>query len=230
MAGEETRAVEQYRHQAGRVMVWAEGLTVASAEEYTAAMDGLKQVRVVRDQWAAFWRPLKGKAYASWKELVAREKEVLDVCDAAERLVKGKAGAWYQEQERKRQAEQARLQAEADERYRREQERLRRAAEKLKTPELREQRLAEAEYIPPPVVTVPQVDQADGVAVRKTWRAEVVDMAALIAAATPGSVAASFLCVNQKVADSFARSTRGSVVVPGVQFIEESTLAVRRGE
>ncbi len=90
--------------------------------------------------------------------------------------------------------------------------------------------LEQAASIEAPVVTVQSAAaEITGASGRKTWKAEVTDMAVLIASATPGSVAASFLEVNQKAADAFARSTKGTVAVAGVKFMEVESLSIGRG-
>jgi len=71
------------------------------------------------------------------------------------------------EQERQRLAEQARLQAEADELARKERERLEKEAARLKTPEKKAERLAAAAAVVPPVVFVPKA--APVVSSRRKW-------------------------------------------------------------
>jgi len=121
------------------------------------------------------------------------------------------------------------LQAISDEKARKEKERLEKEAGKLKTPELKQARLEEAAEVVAPVITVasPVID-VNGASSRRIWKGDVTDIAALIAAAVPGSVAASFLQVNQKAVDSFSRSTKGTVAVAGVRFYEEEGLSIRR--
>jgi hypothetical protein len=51
-------------------------------------------------------------------------------------------------------------------------------------------------------------------------------MAALIAAAQPGTTAASLLMVNEKALRAFAISTKGKVAVPGVKFTEVESLSI----
>lgn len=59
---------------------------------------------------------------------------------------------------------------------------------------------------------------AEGASTRMLWKAFLKDKNALIAAATPGSPAASLLEFNQSEANTFATGTKGKVVVPGVEF------------
>ncbi len=222
--------LEVIRQETNSIANWANGLVVASKEDYQTAYARVKDIKAIRSKWTAYWGPVKTKAHAAWKEIVARESAVVKICDQAERMAKDKADAWYAEEQRKAAAEQARRQAVADEKARRERERLQKEAAKLKTPELREERLAQAAEVEAPVITVEAPEQVEGVSTRTIWKARVVDMAALIEAAKPNTVAASFLAVNQQVLDAFSRSTKGAVPVPGVEFYAERGVAVRKGE
>jgi len=219
--------IEVVKQEAGKVMSWANGLVVSNDEQYKIAYDGVKQIKELRKRWTAFWAPLKKKAHETWKDVVAKEKEGTDMLDNADRTARQKAEGWRQEEERKAQAEQRRLQAIADEKARRERERLEKEAAKLKTPELKQERMEQAATVEAPVVTIERPVEAEGVSVRKVWKAQLVDMDKLIASAKPGSIAASFLEFNEKAANRIASSTKGSISVPGVEFYTERISAVR---
>jgi hypothetical protein len=221
--------IEVVRAEAAGVVAWANNLVVATVDDYKNVIVRLQDIKVIKNRWIELWAKSKANTYAAWKGVVADEKKGTDVCDQAEAIAKGKALAWKQEQDRKAAEEQRKLQAEADERARKERERLEKEAAKLKTPEKKEERLEQAAQVVAPVVTVASpVADISGQSSRKTWKAEVFDMAALIAVATPGTVAASFLEVNQKAADAFARSTKNTVKVAGVNFIEVESLSIGR--
>jgi len=220
--------IEVVKKEAAGLMAWANNLVVATADDYKGVVARLQDIKAIRKKWTDYWLPLKTTAHESWKGIVAKEKEGTDVCDAAKRTAKIKALTWKQEADRKAAEEQRKLQAEADERARKERERLEKEAAKLKTPEKQAERLEQAAAVEAPVVTVQSAAaEITGASGRKTWKAEVVDKAALIAAAVPGSVAESLLEVNQEAADSFAKSTKGSVAVPGVKFHIEEGLSIR---
>ena len=218
--------LERIKQEGNRVSMWAAGLVVSNAEEYKRAVEGLRGIKALRKQWVTFWAPMKEKAYGAWKEIVAKEKQGTDLFDKAENIVKMKAIAWKTDADRKAAEEQRRLQAEADEKARRERERLAREAARLKTPEKQAERLEQAAAVQAPVVTMQAETKLDGAHTRTIWRARLVNESDLIAAAKPGTVAASFLSFNQKAADAFARSTKGAVSVPGVEFIEEKSMTI----
>jgi hypothetical protein len=227
MEQENTQAVA-LKTEANGAVVWANSMIVACKEDADAAMSKLSQIKTIRKRWTNYWEPLKKAANESWKAIVAKEKEGTDVADEAERIAKGKVLAWQQAEARRAAAEQARLQAEADEKARKERDRLEKEAAKLKTPELRQERLEAAASIVAPVVTITApTATAAGTSVRKTWKAELVDIGKLIEAAPGNATAASLLVFNEQAANAFARATKGNVAIPGVRFSEVESLSVR---
>ena len=227
MEQENTQAVA-LKNQASGAITWAQSLTVATSDDANSAMSKLSEIKRIRKSVCDWFAPMKKAASEAHKAIVSREKEITDVADEAERVVKDKVLAWQQEQQRLAAAEQARLQAEADEKARRERERLEKEAAKLKTPELRQERLEQAASIVAPVVTIAApVATAAGTSTRKTWRAELVDIGKLIEAAPGNATAASLLVFNEQAANAFARATKGNVAIPGVKFVEVENLSVR---
>ena len=225
----ESEIVRQTEQEASAVMQWANTLVVATVDDYKAVVVRLQDIKALRSRWVKLWAKAKANTYAAWKGIVADEKKGTDICDRAEAVAKNKAIVWKQEQDRKAAEEQRKLQAISDEKARKEKERLEKEAEKLKTPELKQARLEEAAEVVAPVITVASpVADVKGASSRTTWKAEVFDKAALIASATPGTVAESLLEFNQKAGDAFARSTKNTVKVAGVNFKEVESMSIGR--
>lgn len=221
------QSIEIVKQEASKIMNWANGLVVSNAEEYRLALEKVKEIKAARNRWISCWSDLKAKTYSAWKEVVGNEKAGTDILDKAEKIAKQKADTWLQEEESKAQEEQRRLQAIADENARKERERLEKQASKLKTPELKEERMAQAEMVEAPVIKVETPQAVEGASVRKKWKARLVDMDALIASATPGSLAASLLQFNERAANSFASRTKGNVKINGVECYEQRTTSVK---
>ncbi len=215
------KEIEVVKQEVVGIEEYAKKLVVATPQDYQEAHLIIGKVKELKGKWSSYWRPLKEKAYATWKDITGREKEVSDRMDKVIREVSQKALLWKQEQDRKAEEERRRLQAEAEEKARRERERLLKEAEKLKTPEKIQERIEQAEAVQVPVVSVQsEAVKVEGVISKKTWVAELVDMDELIASAKPGTVASSFLQFNQAVANQFAKATKGTVEVKGVKFVE----------
>ncbi len=191
------------------------------------AIDYLRRVKTARKRVEDYFGPLKKSAHETWKGIVAKEKELLEPLDAAERKAKVAVSGYDQEQEKIRLAEQRRLQAEADEKARKERERLEKEAAKLKTEAKREERLEAAAAVVAPVVELASVTQKQaGESVRKVWKARLISLADLTGLPA-GDVRLSFVTFDQSAANKFATATKGAVKVAGVEFREESIMAMR---
>lgn len=211
------------------VLMHASGIVVSDQPTRDAAMEFLKSVKAAAKRVKEYWEPKKTKAHAAWKEIVAAETQMLDPLTAAEATVKQKVVAFDAEQERIRIAEQRQLQAEADAEAERERQRLLKEAAKLKTPELREERMAAAEaVIAPTVVVAPAVAKGKGEATVTRWRAELVSKQELVASAANGNgLAMALLCFDQVAANKQAVASKNNIPVPGVRFLSETTMSVR---
>ena len=261
--------VMSLKTEATGMMQWANGLTVSTQESANDAMQRLSVIKGMRKKVVDWFAPMKKAAAEAHKAIVAREKEVTDVADQAEQVVKGKVLAWQQAEAAKAEAERRRLQAIADEKARREREAAeaaaakqraieaeqraaaeaaRRAAEQASAAERArlEKEAAEAErranaaaakadakeetaaaVVAPVIDVAAPAATAAGTSTRKTYKAVLVDKAALIRAAVPGSVAESLMAFDQSAADAFARAMKGAANVPGVRFEAVSGLSVR---
>lgn len=227
MEQQETQ-VASLKTEATGMMQWATGLVVVTRDDADSALQRLSVIKGLRKKVVDWFAPMKKAAADAHKAIVTREKEVTDVADRAEAVVKQKVLAWQQAEQRKAEAERLRLQAEVDERARRERERLEREAARLKTPEKQEERLQQAAAVVAPVIEVatPALT-ASGSSLRKTYRAVLLDKAALIRAAAPGSVAETMLAFDARAADAFARATKGASPVPGIRFETVDGLSIR---
>jgi len=214
------------------VLMHAQDIAVSDQPTRDAAMEFLKAIKGAQKKAQEYWAPLKTKAHAAWKQIVAAESEMLDPLTGAEATVKQKVVAFDQEQERIRIAEQRRLQAEADAKAEAERQRLLKEAAKLKTPELKEERLAAAEaVIAPTVVVAPSVAKGPGEATVKRWSARLTSMQELVASAAAGNgLALALLQFNQVAANKQATATKNNISVPGVEWVCDETLAVRAGK
>ena len=222
------RDVEVIREEVAPVIAHANGLTVASAEQYQDAADFLKRVKGAQKMVTDHFAPMKTAAHAAWKTICAKENEAQEPLTAAEKTVKSRMLTWYQEQERIRREQERKLQAEAEARARQERERLEKAAAKLKTEELREQRMEEAQQVvAAPVYVAPTAPAVKGQSIRRVWRAKVSDPQAAIAALMQWPDWQAYISINEGELHRFAARTKGQVQVPGVEFSEEANLSSR---
>ena len=208
---------------------WATELVVSTPEQHSKARSDVKSIKLLKNGIVKFFEKSKDLAYASWKEICGQEKGFTDKLDAAERIAKDKIMRYEIAEEEKRLAMERKLQAEADEKARKETERLAARAAKAEASgklEKAEALAEQAEAVVPVAIKVESKLDTKGSSIKTTWKGEVVSLMELTAAAVPGSVAASFLMVNQKMVDAFARSTKGQVTVPGIKFVEEKSMSM----
>lgn len=171
----------------------------------------------------------------------------------AESTLKARMAAYEQEQERRRREaeeaarrEQERLEREERERAAAEEARLRREAEDRQLADAAAaeaagdtataRRIIEAPvaaptvtpapvFVPPaPVAVAPRVD---GVSFRVNWRAEIVDLKALVQAVAAGRAPAALVKADEVALNGMARSLKGAMQVPGVRVVNQRTAAVR---
>lgn len=201
-------------------------LTVVSHETCEAAIvlagRAAKTVKALEE----FFDPNIATAHKLHKDLVAQKKRVLEPAQLAKDIAKGKALAWQQAEEEKRQAEQRRLQAEADRIARQERERLEAKAAAAKRPETVAKYEEAAQQVSAPVVLVPPPPKIAGAVTRETWVAHIEDKVALLLWIFDNH-RADLVTINEKEIQRLAKAQQGMVQIPGVRFAVERELAVR---
>ena len=196
----------------------ARAVVVRSDAERTIAVGFVKDVKAMRANVVGFFKDMKEKTYAAWKSVTTQETAFTSRCDAAEKTVKAAIVAYDSEQERKREEERRRLQAEADERARKEREALEKKAAQMKTPEKREEYLERASEVAAPKIAIPEPVRPENTSTQRPWKARVVNAEIL---------PRLFLVPDQKALDDFAKATKGAEKVAGVEFYQEARLVIR---
>jgi len=222
-----TENIEQIKEEVPQIIEKAHGYIVSHPGEYTGAANYLKRIKFalkeVNEKIIAPAEEVKRKAEENRKNLVNLFRVPLQ---KAESIIKQKMLIFQREENRKATAEQARLQAIADAQAAREYQSKMKEAEKLKTPELKEQRLAEAAEIEAPIVMVQtETPTISGISTRKTWRAEVVDKIGFLKAAFEQQNLDAFIIIDIKALNRVAQATKGALNYPGIRFYEHETMA-----
>jgi hypothetical protein len=138
----------------------------------------------------------------------ARQRQIEDAARAeAERLRREAARADA--------AERARLEKEADARDR---------AAAAAAVKVENKEFAAAAAVAPVIQVAAPAKQA-GESRRTTWKAQLVSLPELAGLPT-GDIRLSFLTFDQAAANRFAVATKGTVTVPGVKFVSETSIAI----
>ncbi len=235
-----TQAIEP---ECSALVVWANGLTIVSHDDYMAAGERLKAIKRIQKNVVELFEAPKRAASDAHKSICAAENKLLGPLKLAEGASTGKIGFYLQEMRRREheEAEKRRKEAEA--------EAARQAAEAKKAQEDEQLRLAaELEAsgqkaaakqvmemnIPAPVpapVSIPKVVSApkvEGQSVRTTYKAEVTDLMLLVQAVAAGHQPLTLLIANEPALSAMARALKKEMRIPGVQVVEQSTV-VQRG-
>jgi len=204
----------ELQQQAGTLAERIAAITIASAEDYLIAGTVLVQVRGLRKRIAdTFDAPIKA-AHAAHKAMIGARDKHDKPAAALETSLKDKMGVWSAEREMIRQAEERRL-----------RELARQVAEtrwlEVAADLERQGNTAEAQAVieqpveTPVVVVASEVPKAEGISVRKIWKARVVNSAL---------VPREYLMVNEQALGNLARSLKELATLAGVEFYcEEST-------
>lgn len=147
----------------------------------------------------------------------------LELLEKAESKIKGLMIGYTNEQERKAREEQLRLQKIADAEAARQKkildEKIARAEASGKTEKAEELQM-QKETITPIVAPIiaPQIETPKGVSYRDNWTAEVIDI---------NLIPREYLVVNMQALNAVAKSTKGTLTIPGVKFTSTKILASR---
>ena len=224
------------------VVVLAQGKVASEEADITALVLSAEELRIATDDElqasSALLTSIKGrqKALSEIRLSITRpmdeaKKRVMEVFQpAVERLGQAEATlkravlTYTQERARKLRDEQAQLEVAAE----REREHLRKEAELQRKAghEVRAEASEQlAETLAAPAAEAP-VSTA-GVHVRTTWRAEVVDMAALAKACADGLVSLELIEANMLALNARAREQKERLAIPGVRAVSEQGVSAR---
>lgn len=218
IVGEESKQ----RDWAALAVQQSETFTVTTQQNYDNAAELIKDIKYKIKQIEEYWKPLKGKAYSAWKDICAKENELLAPFAKAENALKDK----MKEFQRKK-LEEERLLREEQERFRREEaERLMKAAEEAAKEGMEEH----ADYLVEEAAKVevmefkqPKKHKTAGTSAIKTWKARITNDSLV-----PVEFAGTMLRpVDTATLDRLAKATKGGMKIPGVEFYEDIQVRVR---
>lgn len=240
-------AAEEIKHQALSIVEQAGALAVRNADDYARAGELLLAIKGVRAKIDAAFDPIVAAAHQAHKVAVAQKKAQDEPLARAEAIIKPRMSAWAVEEERKRQAEQARLQAEADKKAHEEAVAAAKARAKAEAEALAAARrlekagdaagaqavLDEAAAVPPPpppmpapAVVVPSaVPRVAGVAPVKRWTFEITDRPAAIRAALANPALSFLVTLDETAMGRLVTAQKGAFHLPGVRAFQSSGIA-----
>ena len=214
---------EQLEKSGAAAVQTAKAFMITSQDDYEQGAKYLTGIKTRMKQITEYWKPAKEAADKAHKQLVAKEKQMIEPLKEAEGIIKRKMLNHQQAVER------ARREAEAEARRRQEEEAQRLLEQAVQAEEKGDDQqaainMAMAEMVSEmPAAPVIQTPTAQGTSIRKTWKAKVVDEK-LVPAYFNGM---ELRTINMAVLNSLAKTTKGTMQIPGIQFYEDSSLSVR---
>ena len=219
--------LEQRFVQVGQLAIKAANeLSVTDGESYATAAKYTQGYAARKKEIEDYWREPKQAANRMHKDLVAREKTMLQPIEQANTIVQNKMKAYITEQER------IRRQAEEEARRLREEEAKRLLEEAVKAEaegdaESAAMNMAMAETVSEmdvaPSVAHLEPLKVEGVSSRKTWKARVTNETLVPAYYNNMELRT----INSSMLNTIARTTKGTAKIPGVEFYEDISLTRR---
>ena len=193
---------------------------IATVAEYEAAGEFVKRGQSALKALDEAYDSIISKAFQAHKEAVAKKAQFYNPIKAAVTSLKKLMSAYQDEEERKRKAEELRLQEEAKKQA--EEEKLNQAVQVdlMGEKELAEH-ILETPVEVPIVVVKKEVPKVDGVVFRTTWKGECIDLMTLAKAVVEGSVSVNAIQPNTVFINQQARALRETFKIPGCKAWSE---------
>jgi len=203
-------------------------VTDSAQYEHGAAI--LKELKIMQAEIGKTFDPIVEKAHQAHREAIAQRAKYLDPLKDGEKRVKAAMADWTRREQARAEAERkAAEEAAALERAALEAAKKQSYEEAIRAGDLQSAReIAQIDPVAEIKVAEPVQAKVSGVTTRKTYRAEVTDLAALVKAAVDIPQYLSFLSANEQALNAFARAAKTTqCAIPGVRFIEDVVVGVR---
>ena len=227
-----TPEAQAIAHEAETTLGVIQAVRITTAEECQAAVDQTREIKAkaarLEETRKAMTRPLDDAK----KAIMDFFRGPAELLAKAETLLKGSITTFQQEQARiaALAAAEARRQEESDRRRQAEEqaaadalllqaEQAAASGDTAGAEALEEKAMAvQAQAAPICTYAAPAPEKPKGAAMRKVWKARVID---------PALVPDQFKVINEKALDAYAKSMKADAKVPGVEFYAEDSLAIR---
>jgi len=191
---------------------------ILNADEYEKSANELKKVKGKYKELDELRKSMTAPLDTSKKKIMDFFRKPLDFLLNAENTIKLAMRKFQQEQERKRREEEIRL----AELARKEAERLQKRAEKAskkgqaEKAEALQQQALETEMMKPIVQS--EVPKVAGIGSRESWKFRIVDI---------DLIPREFMTPNLQRIGEVARTTKGTLKIPGIKFYKEDIITSR---
>ena len=203
----------------------ANNMVIDSDDRYNQAAAFLQRIKGQQKAVTDFFEPMRLSTKAAYDAVLGRRKDMTTPLDKAEKVIKGKMGAYQQEVERKQREREAELRRLAEaERERKFREAV--AAEAQGDTIGAEMAMMEAEVMDDAAavaVAPAAAPKVKGISTRMSWEITGID---------PGKVPVEFagVCirpVDEKEVLNLIKATKGKIQIPGITYKEKPIISAR---
>ena len=203
----------------------ANSVDIKGDADFAFAGELTKKIKQLQKNVEAYWEPIYRPAYNAYKSINEHKKAMIDPLKNAEKILKGKIGAYTMEQERKRREQEETMKRLAREEMER---KLNEAASSEKAGDAlgAEFAMAEAEVLEGMAISATvssSMPKADGVSQSKTWKITQIDPA-LVPVYFSG---VEIRPIDEKAILRLIKENKGNIIIPGVKFEEDYVISVR---
>lgn len=217
-------AVIELEQKALTVDKQAQEIIIKTQDHYDTANAFIVGIKKLQKEVKDTFGPIIQKAFSAHKEAKAQETRHLDPLLKAEELVKGKMLGYLREQERIRQEQERKLQAEAEKKRQEALAKAEAAREAGKEAKAEKYEEKAAQIVAPQLA--PTVDKGNAM-VKKLWHAEVYDLMALVGAVAAGNLSSNAIEANMTFLNAQARALKETMNYPGVKAVAEDNIGIR---
>jgi hypothetical protein len=208
---------------------------IATAEDYVACAETLQAIKAYQRRVVAFFGPHKRRLDEAKRALLDDERKALAPAATAEAACKTVMIAWDAEQQRIREAEEARLREAAriqeEARILEDAARLELEARRTGNVDLLDEatQLIETPVETPAIFLERTTPKVAGISYREVWSARVVNLAKLIAWVARHPDCVNYLAANLPALNAAARAQRDRLAVDGVEAVRQRVAASSTG-
>lgn len=191
---------------------------ITDNDSYQATAEDLKQIKSQMKAIEDYRKSITDPINEQIKKIKAFFDAPVNKLKEAESVIKNAMLSYQKEEEKKRLDAERLLREEADKK----KAELEKKAEKLEAKgktEKAEEVKQQAEMLSITPVLQKDVPKVSGVSTMKVWKFRIVDET---------QIPREYLVVNEKMLGQVARSTKGALKVPGVEFYAEETISAGR--
>jgi len=204
-----------------------DGFEIKTEEQHNRAGELLKNVKRLMNEVKETFAEPKAAADHTHKVICAAETKHMTPLKRSELTIKNLISGYIDLCERQRREAERKAQEIA--RKQAEEERLALAveAEQIAGKEAADAILAAPVVVERPIVAAMPAQKISGISSRKNYKAEVIDLMALVRAVAAKEVPLSALEANMKFLNNQAKALQANLIYPGVRVIAENIIGAR---